>query len=62
MIIVIVSSAAFDGQMGQVAYAASKRAGQPDEFARVVRDSVESIMLNGTVIRLDGAMRVPARL
>ena len=114
MIIVIVSSAAFDGQMGQVAYAASKgavtsltlplardlsrygiravtvapalfdsnmtkmsskvkqssgnamgfpkRAGQPDEFARVVRDSVESIMLNGTVIRLDGAMRMPARL
>ena len=115
VIIMIASSVAFDGQMGQVAYAASKgavaslmlplardlsrygiravtmapalfdsnmtkmmsskvkqslgnamefpkRAGQPDEFARVVRDSVESIMLNGTVIRLDGAMRMPARL
>lgn len=115
VIIMIASLAAFDGQMGQVAYAASKgavasltlplardlsrygiravtiapalfdsnmtkmmsskvkqslgnamefpkRAGQPDEFARVVRDSVESIMLNGTVIRLDGAMRMPARL
>lgn len=115
VIIMIASSAAFDGQMGQVAYAASKgavasltlplardlsrygiravtialalfdsnmtkmmsskvkqslgnamefpkRAGQPDEFARVVRDSVESIMLDGTVIWLDGAMRMPARL
>ncbi|PVH93765.1 NAD(P)-binding protein [Periconia macrospinosa] len=115
VIIMIASSAAFDGQMGQVAYAASKgavaaltlplardlsrfgiraitiapslfdsnmtkmmsakvkqsltnamefpkRAGQPEEFARVVRDSVENSMLNGTVIRLDGAMRMPARL
>ena len=115
VIIMIASSAAFDGQMGQVAYAASKgavasvtlplardlsrygiravtiapalfdsnmtkllsakvkqslvnamefpkRAGQPDEFARVVRESVENSMLNGTVIRLDGAMRMPARL
>ncbi|KAF2732700.1 NAD(P)-binding protein [Polyplosphaeria fusca] len=115
VIIMIASSAAFDGQMGQVAYAASKgavaaltlplardlsrygiravtiapamfdsamtkmmgakvkeslykamefpkRAGQPDEFARVVRDSVENVMLNGTVLRLDGAMRMPARL
>ncbi|KAF2638266.1 NAD(P)-binding protein [Massarina eburnea CBS 473.64] len=115
VIIMIASSAAFDGQMGQVAYAASKgavasltlplardlskygiravtiapalfdsnmtkmmsakvkqslvnamefpkRAGQPEEFARVVRDSVENSMLNGTVIRLDGAMRMPARM
>jgi len=115
VIIMIASSAAFDGQMGQVAYAASKgavasltlplardlskygiravtiapalfdsnmtkmmsgkvkqslekamefpkRAGQPEEFARTVRDAVENSMLNGTVIRLDGAMRMPARL
>lgn len=115
VIIMIASSAAFDGQMGQVAYAASKgavasltlplardlsrygiravtiapalfesnmtkmmgkkvrqslensmefpkRAGQPEEFARTVRDSIENVMLNGTVIRLDGAMRMPARL
>ena len=115
VIIMIASSAAFDGQMGQVAYAASKgavasltlplardlskygiravtiapamfdsamtkmmsnkvkkslenamewpkRAGQPDEFARLVRESVENPMLNGTVLRLDGAMRMPARL
>jgi len=39
-----------------------KRAGQPEEFARTVRDSVENSMLNGTVIRLDGAMRMPSRL
>lgn len=115
VIIMVASSAAFDGQMGQVAYAASKgavasltlplardlskygiravtiapalfdsnmtklmspkvkqsltnamefpkRAGQPEEFARTVRDAVENSMLNGTVIRLDGAMRMPARL
>ncbi|KAF2476117.1 3-hydroxyacyl-CoA dehydrogenase type-2 [Lindgomyces ingoldianus] len=115
VIIMIASSAAFDGQMGQVAYAASKgaiasltlplardlskygiravtiapalfesnmtkmmgkkvkqslenamefpkRAGQPVEFARIVRDSIENVMLNGTVLRLDGGMRMPARL
>ncbi|KAF2277831.1 3-hydroxyacyl-CoA dehydrogenase type-2 [Westerdykella ornata] len=115
VIIMIASSAAFDGQMGQVAYAASKgavasltlplardlskygiravtiapalfdsamtkmlgkkvkqslynamefpkRAGQPDEFARLVKECVENVMLNGTVLRLDGAMRMPARL
>ncbi|KAF2196716.1 3-hydroxyacyl-CoA dehydrogenase type-2 [Delitschia confertaspora ATCC 74209] len=115
VLIMVASSAAFDGQMGQVAYAASKgavasltlplardlskhgiravtvapalfesnmtkqmgkkvkqslenamefpkRAGQPDEFARIVREAVENPMLNGTVLRLDGAMRMPARL
>ena len=39
-----------------------KRSGQPEEFARIVREAVENVMLNGTVIRLDGAMRMPARL
>lgn len=111
----ISSSAAFDGQMGQVAYAASKgavasltlplardlskygiractiapsmfeskmtsmlnektrkslekamefplRPGKPDEFARLVRECVTNEMLNGTVLRLDGAMRMPSRL
>ncbi len=115
VIIMIASSAAFDGQMGQVAYAASKgavasltlplardlskygiravtiapsmfdsamtrmmsnkvkqslensmefpkRAGLPEEFARLVLECVGNEMLNGTVIRLDGAMRMPARL
>ncbi|OCK82294.1 3-hydroxyacyl-CoA dehydrogenase type-2 [Lepidopterella palustris CBS 459.81] len=115
VIIMISSSAAFDGQMGQIAYAASKgaiasltlplardlskygiravtiapslfesnmtkmlgpkvklslekvmefpkRAGQPEEFARLVRECVENEMLNGTVLRLDGAMRMPSKL
>ena len=115
VIIMIASSAAFDGQMGQVAYAASKgavasltlplardlskygiravtiapsmfdsamtkmmsakvkkslessmefpkRAGLPEEFARLVVEAVGNQMLNGTVLRLDGAMRMPARL
>lgn len=115
VIIMIASSAAFDGQMGQVAYAASKgavasltlplardlskhgiravtiapsmfdsamtkmmsdkvkkslensmefpkRAGLPEEFARLVVESIGNEMLNGTVLRLDGAMRMPARL
>jgi NAD(P)-dependent dehydrogenase (short-subunit alcohol dehydrogenase family) len=39
-----------------------KRAGQPEEFAMLVRQSVENPMLNGTVLRLDGGMRMPARL
>ncbi|KAJ4403380.1 hypothetical protein N0V91_006611 [Didymella pomorum] len=115
VIVMIASSAAFDGQMGQVAYAASKgavasltlplardlskygiravtiapsmfdsamtkmmsakvkqslegsmefpkRAGEPEEFARLVVEAVGNQMLNGTVLRLDGAMRMPARL
>jgi NAD(P)-dependent dehydrogenase (short-subunit alcohol dehydrogenase family) len=111
VIIMIASSAAFDGQMGQVSYAASKgavasltlplardlskygiravtiapsmfdsamsnkvkqslessmefpkRAGLPEEFARMVIECVGNEMLNGTVLRLDGAMRMPARL
>ncbi|KZM22952.1 uncharacterized protein EKO05_0003889 [Ascochyta rabiei] len=115
VIVMIASSAAFDGQMGQVAYAASKgavasltlplardlsrygiravtiapsmfdsamtkrmspkvrkslettmefpkRAGLPGEFARLVVEAVGNEMLNGTVLRLDGAMRMPARL
>jgi NAD(P)-dependent dehydrogenase (short-subunit alcohol dehydrogenase family) len=108
------SIAAFDGQIGQTAYAASKggvvsltlpaardlapsgirvcaiapgvfdtpllgnlpedavaalgtsaqfpaRLGRPDEFAALVVHIVENEMLNGEVIRLDGAMRMPPR-
>ncbi|OJD35465.1 3-hydroxyacyl-dehydrogenase type-2 [Diplodia corticola] len=115
VIIMVSSSAAFDGQMGQVAYAASKgavrsmtlpmardlsrfgirvvtlapslfesnmtamlsdkvrkslervmefprRPGKPEEFARTVKDAIENSMLNGEVIRLDGAMRMPSKL
>jgi 3-hydroxyacyl-CoA dehydrogenase / 3-hydroxy-2-methylbutyryl-CoA dehydrogenase len=108
------SIAAFDGQIGQIAYAASKggivsmtlpaardlaplgvrvcaiapgtfdtpllgalpqqsreelrrvvpfpaRFGRPDEFAALVAHIVENEMLNGEVIRLDGALRMPPR-
>ena len=108
------SIAAFDGQVGQVAYAASKgaivgmtlpaardlasagirvctiapgtfdtpllaalpqdqrdalgaaipfpsRLGQPPEFAALAAHIVENPMLNGEVIRLDGALRMPPR-
>jgi len=108
------SIAAFDGQIGQVAYAASKggivgmtlpaardlasmgvrvctiapgtfdtpllgalpqeardelakaipfpsRLGRPEEFAALAAHIVENEMLNGEVIRLDGALRMPPR-
>ncbi|KAH6679967.1 hypothetical protein F5X68DRAFT_223748 [Plectosphaerella plurivora] len=38
------------------------RGGRPDEFAAMVEHIVDNHMLNGTVIRLDGASRLPARL
>ena len=115
IVIMVSSVAAFDGQMGQVAYAASKgavasatlpmardlsrhgirvvsvapgyfdtgmtalmrekirkgivdhleyprRAGRPDEFAALVREVITNSMLNGTVIRLDGGARLPAKI
>lgn len=116
VVINTASIAAFDGQVGQAAYAASKggcagmvlplarelgewgirvmgiapgvfetpmtlglapasreivfsavppfprRAGRPEEFARLVLDIVFNPMLNGEVIRLDGGLRMPARL
>jgi 3-hydroxyacyl-CoA dehydrogenase/3-hydroxy-2-methylbutyryl-CoA dehydrogenase len=108
------SIAAFDGQIGQIAYAASKggivsmtlpaardlaplgvrvcaiapgtfdtpllaalpedareelrrvvpfpsRFGRPDEFAALAAHIIENEMLNGEVIRLDGALRMPPR-
>ena len=111
VIVNTASVAAFDGQIGQAAYAASKgavasmtlpiarelaslgirvmtiapgifdtpllaglpeparlslgqqvpfpsRLGRPDEFAALVRHTVENEMLNGEVIRLDGALRM----
>lgn len=115
IVIMVASSAAFDGQKGQVSYAASKgavasmtlpmardlarygirvvtiapslfesrmtslmsdkvrkslegamefprRAGQPQEFAMLARQAIENVMMNGTVIRLDGAMRMPSKM
>lgn len=112
VIVNTASAAAFDGQVGQVPYAASKgavasmtlplarefaafgvrvvtiapgifatpmferfaeplreslvadtpfpkRAGRPEEFAALVEHIYTNPMLNGTVIRLDGALRLP---
>ena len=114
VIVNTASAAAFDGQIGQPAYAASKggivsmalpiarelarhqirvatiapgifdtpllqtlpedaraslgaqiphpsRLGDPDEFGALVRHIVENPMLNGEVIRLDGAIRMAPR-
>jgi NAD(P)-dependent dehydrogenase (short-subunit alcohol dehydrogenase family) len=38
-----------------------RRLGRPDEFAALVTSIVENPMLNGEVIRLDGALRMPPR-
>jgi NAD(P)-dependent dehydrogenase (short-subunit alcohol dehydrogenase family) len=35
-----------------------KRLGRPSEYAQLVRDIIENPMLNGEVIRLDGAIRM----
>lgn len=114
VIVSTASVAAFEGQVGQAAYAASKggvvamtlpiarelarhgirvlaiapgimetpmmagmsaelrealdksvpfppRMGKPTEFAALVRHMVENSYLNGEVVRLDGAIRMPAR-
>ena len=37
------------------------RFGRPDEFAALAKHIVENPMLNGAVIRLDGAMRLPPK-
>lgn len=37
------------------------RLGRPEEFAALVRHAIENTMLNGEVIRLDGALRMAAR-
>ena len=37
------------------------RLGKPDEFGMLARHIVENPMLNGEVIRLDGAIRMQAR-
>jgi NAD(P)-dependent dehydrogenase (short-subunit alcohol dehydrogenase family) len=37
------------------------RLGQPTEFANLVKHIIENQMLNGEVIRLDGAIRMGAK-
>jgi hypothetical protein len=44
---------------GQVPFPA--RLGEPDEFAALVLHIAENPMLNGSVIRLDGAIRMGPR-
>jgi NAD(P)-dependent dehydrogenase (short-subunit alcohol dehydrogenase family) len=114
VVINTASVAAFDGQIGQAAYSASKagvagmtlpiardlsrngirvmtiapgifatpmvagmpaevqaslaaavpfpaRLGQPADYAKLVRQIIENDMLNGEVIRIDGAIRMPPR-
>jgi NAD(P)-dependent dehydrogenase (short-subunit alcohol dehydrogenase family) len=114
VVVMTASIAAFDGQIGQTAYAASKggvvgltlpaardlarhgirvctiapglfdtpllaglpedtrkalgeqipfpsRLGRPDEYARLACHIAENAMLNGEVLRLDGALRMPPR-
>lgn len=39
-----------------------KRGGRPEEFAGLVEHVIRNKMLNGTVVRLDGAARMPSRL
>lgn len=38
------------------------RPGRPEEFADLVEHVISNSMLNGTVIRIDGATRMPSRL
>jgi NAD(P)-dependent dehydrogenase (short-subunit alcohol dehydrogenase family) len=38
-----------------------KRLGRPEEFAALVEHVIVNVMLNGEVIRLDGALRMPPR-
>lgn len=35
------------------------RLGNPDEYAQLVQAIIENPMINGEVIRLDGALRMP---
>lgn len=39
-----------------------KRMGRGDEFAHLVRQTIENAMLNATVIRLDGGIRMPSKM
>lgn len=38
-----------------------KRLGKPEEFASLVKHIIENAMINGEIIRLDGALRMQAR-
>ncbi len=38
-----------------------KRLGKPSEYAQLVQHMIENTALNGEVVRLDGALRLPPR-
>src|ERR1700733_6524636 len=57
VIVNTASVAAFDGQIGQAAYSASK-GGIAAMTLPLARDIIGNPMLNGEVIRLDGAIRM----
>ena len=38
-----------------------KRLGRPDEYAKLVMHMCDNVLINGTVMRLDGALRMGAR-
>jgi hypothetical protein len=38
-----------------------KKLGTPNEYAQLVRQIIENVMLNGETIRLDGAIRMAPR-
>jgi NAD(P)-dependent dehydrogenase (short-subunit alcohol dehydrogenase family) len=63
VIVNTASVAAFDGQIGQAAYSASKGGvvGAPAEFGALAAHIVANPMLNGETIRLDGAIRMAPR-
>jgi NAD(P)-dependent dehydrogenase (short-subunit alcohol dehydrogenase family) len=54
-----LSDAARDSLGQQVPF--PPRLGRPDEYAALVRHIIENEMLNGEVIRLDGALRMAAK-
>ncbi|EHL01059.1 putative 3-hydroxyacyl-CoA dehydrogenase type-2 [Glarea lozoyensis 74030] len=68
IIIMVSSSAAFDGQPGQARASLTRvmefplRPGRAPEFAQLVTQSIENVMLNGVVLRLDGGMRMPSKM
>jgi hypothetical protein len=37
------------------------RLGRPDEYAQLVLDLCRNVMINGSVVRLDGALRMAPR-
>ena len=56
-----VEGADLDGVFGGLDFLRDFRLGKPLEFAQLACHIVENAMLNGEVIRLDGAIRMAAK-